>query len=52
LRLFPRELRAQWLEAQTLQLEFSLAPGSYATVLLREIAVLNSVNPGLGEDSA
>lgn len=52
LRLFPRELRAQWLDAHTLQLEFSLAPGSYATVLLREIAVLNSVSPGLGEDSA
>lgn len=48
LRLFPRELRAQWLETQTLQLEFSLPPGSYATVLLREIAVLS--NPGLGED--
>ena len=52
LRLFPRELRAQWLDAQSLQLEFSLAPGSYATVLLREIAVLSSGYPGLGEDSA
>lgn len=51
LRLVPRELRAQWLDGQTLQLEFWLAPGSYATVLLREIAVLSSMNPSLGEDS-
>lgn len=52
LRLFPRELRAEWLDAQTLRLEFSLPPGSYATVLLRELAVLNTMNPSLGEDLA
>lgn len=52
LRLFPREFRAEWLEAQSLRLEFSLPPGSYATVLLREIAVLSNINPSHGEDSA
>lgn len=52
LRLFPREFRAEWLDAHSLRLEFSLPPGSYATVLLREIAVLNNMNPSLGEDSA
>ena len=51
LRLFPRELRAEWLDAQTLRLAFTLPPGSYATVLLREIAVLSNMNSSLGEDS-
>ena len=50
LRLFPQDLSVQWLEAQTLQLSFVLAPGSYATVLLRELAVISSVNPAVREE--
>lgn len=50
LRLFPRELRIEWLDAQSLRLEFSLPPGSYATVLLREIAELSNMSLSLGED--
>lgn len=38
LRLIPRQLRWQWLEQNTLQVEFELPPGSYATVVLRELA--------------
>lgn len=49
LRLFPRELNAEWVDAQSLRLEFSLPPGSYATVLLREIAELSNRSCGLGE---
>lgn len=52
LRLFPQDLRADWLDARTLQLAFSLAPGSYATVLLREIAVLDGTNLVVGDEPA
>ena len=38
LRLVPRQVRWQWLEQDTLQVEFELPPGSYATVVLRELA--------------
>lgn len=50
LRLFPRELGIEWLDAQSLRLEFTLPPGSYATVLLREIAELSNMSLSLGED--
>lgn len=50
LRLLPRELRVEWPDTQSLRLEFSLPPGSYATVLLREIAELRNMSLSLGED--
>ncbi len=37
LRVIPKDLEARWLDAETLQLRFSLPAGSYATALLREI---------------
>lgn len=50
LRMFPQDFIAQWLDANTLQLAFSLLPGSYATVLLRELAVVSTMNHVVGED--
>jgi tRNA pseudouridine13 synthase len=38
LRVIPRDLAIEWLDAATLRIGFSLPPGSYATVLLRELA--------------
>lgn len=38
LRVFPRELAAEWLDATTWQLRFALPSGSYATAVLRELA--------------
>lgn len=38
LRVFPRDLAADWLDTATLQLRFALPPGSYATAILRELA--------------
>lgn len=38
LRVIPQELNATWLDATTLSLTFDLPPGSYATMLLRELA--------------
>lgn len=35
--LFPQDLTWQWLDAQTLQLQFYLPAGSYATSVMREI---------------
>ncbi|MGQ0530741.1 MAG: tRNA pseudouridine(13) synthase TruD [Panacagrimonas sp.] len=40
LRLMTRALRWHWLEPEALQLEFELPPGSYATVVLRELALM------------
>ncbi|MCF5964800.1 tRNA pseudouridine(13) synthase TruD, partial [Xanthomonas perforans] len=37
LRLRPQGLDYRWLEAQTLQLEFALPPGCYATAVLWEL---------------
>jgi len=37
LRVIPRDLAIEWHDAATLRIEFSLPPGSYATVLLREL---------------
>ncbi|HEX9802188.1 MAG TPA: tRNA pseudouridine(13) synthase TruD [Gammaproteobacteria bacterium] len=42
LRLPVRKLQWQWLDAATLQLQFALPPGAYATSLLREIAKTGS----------
>jgi tRNA pseudouridine13 synthase len=38
LRVIPQEFDAAWQDATTLRLTFALPPGSYATVLLRELA--------------
>lgn len=38
LRVMPQELHAQWLDASALSLTFVLPPGSYATMVLRELA--------------
>lgn len=37
LRLLPTELRWRWTGSEVLLLEFSLPPGAYATVVLREL---------------
>lgn len=43
LRVIPQELIATWLDATTLSLAFELPPGSYATMLLRELAEYRDV---------
>ena len=40
LRLPVRKMQWQWLEDKTLQLQFALPPGAYATSVLRELAVI------------
>jgi tRNA pseudouridine13 synthase len=37
LRLLPADLSWQWPDAQTLTLQFTLPPGAYATVVVREL---------------
>ncbi len=37
LRLMPQQLQWRWLANDVLQLEFELPPGSYATVVMREL---------------
>ncbi len=44
LRLLPKEFTWRWLGDEVLQLEFTLAPGSYATALLRELAVVRDAS--------
>jgi tRNA pseudouridine13 synthase len=38
LRLLPRDLKWRWLATDTLELAFDLPAGSYATVVVRELA--------------
>lgn len=38
LRVLPREFNAEWQDATTCRLTFVLPPGSYATMVLRELA--------------
>jgi len=38
LRVIPQEFSAAWQDATTVRVTFALPPGSYATVLLRELA--------------
>ncbi|HET6588274.1 MAG TPA: tRNA pseudouridine(13) synthase TruD [Oleiagrimonas sp.] len=38
LRLIPRHLHWRWLDETSLELSFRLPPGTYATVLMRELA--------------
>ncbi len=37
LRLLPQDLAAEWVDAASLRIGFQLPPGSYATVVLREL---------------
>ncbi len=37
LRLFPQDLAVEWIDAASLRIGFQLPPGSYATVVLREL---------------
>ena len=37
LRLFPQDLAVEWTDAASLRIGFQLPPGSYATVVLREL---------------
>jgi tRNA pseudouridine13 synthase len=37
LRLFPQDLAVEWTDATSLRIGFQLPPGSYATVVLREL---------------
>lgn len=41
IRVFPKNLEHLWHDEQTLELNFSLPKGSYATSLLRELLVFN-----------
>lgn len=43
LRLIPSDLRAEWLDATALRLEFALPAGTFATALLRELAEYRDV---------
>jgi tRNA pseudouridine13 synthase len=40
LRLVPKDLRAEFEDAETLVLSFTLGPGGYATALLRELVLV------------
>lgn len=46
LRLRPQDLTWQWLGDAALELSFTLPPGAYATVVLRELADWTAVTPG------
>ncbi|HJW45170.1 MAG TPA: tRNA pseudouridine(13) synthase TruD [Lysobacter sp.] len=45
LRLHPKQLVWQWLDADALQLSFELPPGTYATVVLAELGDMNTAIP-------
>ncbi len=54
LRLCPQGLEYRWLEAQTLQLEFALPPGCYATAVLWELGDITDAgrfNDGVRADA-
>ncbi|HEY9018374.1 tRNA pseudouridine(13) synthase TruD [Thiomicrospira sp.] len=42
LRMLPKNLSWQWLDNKVLQVDFGLAPGRYATVVMRELAKLST----------
>jgi len=53
LRVIPQEFNAHWLDATTLNLTFVLPPGSYATMVLRELAdYRDAAAAAWGEESA
>lgn len=43
LRVLPKNLSWQWLNSQTLQVSFDLAPGRYATVVMRELFTIHAL---------
>lgn len=43
LRVLPKNLNWQWLNNQTLQVSFDLAPGRYATVVMRELFTIHTL---------
>jgi len=45
LRLRPTNLQWRWLDADVLELAFSLPPGAYATVVLAELGDMNASTP-------
>ncbi len=45
LRLLPQDLRWHWLDDAALCVEFALPAGTYATTLLRELAVFDAAAP-------
>jgi tRNA pseudouridine13 synthase len=45
LRARVEDLQYRWLEAQTLELDFFLRSGSFATALLRELITFDDVLP-------
>jgi tRNA pseudouridine13 synthase len=50
LRLFPRDLAADWTDATSLRIGFQLPPGSYATVVLRELVDYRVATAMVDED--
>lgn len=50
LRLFPRDLVAEWTDATSLRIGFQLPPGSYATVVLRELVDYRVATAMVDED--
>ncbi|SOT98031.1 tRNA pseudouridine synthase D [Xanthomonas arboricola pv. fragariae] len=54
LRLRPRQLEYRWLDADSLQIEFALPPGCYATAVLWELGEVSDagrLNAGLRSDA-
>lgn len=43
LRVLPKNLNWHWIDLQTLQVCFDLAPGRYATVVIRELATIHTL---------
>lgn len=43
LRLKPQQLQWRWLQDEALELQFALPPGTYATVVLRELGDIGNV---------
>jgi len=50
LRVIPQELQAEWLDDSSLRLSFGLPAGTYATALLRELAVYTTASH-LGDEN-
>lgn len=44
LRLKPQQLQWRWLQDETLELQFGLPPGAYATVVLRELGDIGNAS--------
>ena len=50
LRVIPQELQAEWLDDSSLRLSFGLPAGTYATTLIRELAVYTTASH-LGDEN-